>query len=100
MTKGGTFYRDVWLPESGKNRRSIGTTDRAEADRIGRELLAELLRDGSVATDAPVALGDLWGRYRDALQFLDNHAVSKANDANHADVLLSFFGRECDVRGL
>jgi integrase len=101
ITKGGAFYRDVWLPGCGKNRRSIGTVDRAEADRIGRDLLAELLRGGNVVTEGPLTLRDLWERYRwEALQFLDNHAVSKANDANHAEVLLSFFGKECDVRGL
>jgi integrase len=71
------------------------------ADKIGRELLSELLRDGSVTADAPLTLAELWDRYRrDALQFLDNCATSKANDANHAEVLLSFFGKECDVRGL
>jgi integrase len=101
MTKGGTFYRDVWVPGHGKNRRSIGTSDRSKAEKIGRELLAELLRDGAVSADAPLALGDLWERYRsEALQFLDNHPTSKANDTNHAEVLLSFFGEQCDVRGL
>jgi hypothetical protein len=101
MTKDGKFYRDVWVPGKGKNRRCIGTTDKAEADRIGRELLSELLREGNVTAEVPLPLGNLWRRYQiEAPQFLDNHAVSKANDANHAAVLIGFFGEQCDVRTL
>src|SRR6185312_509680 len=46
MRKGGTYYRDVWLPETGKQRKCLRTFDRAEAERLARAFLAERLRGG------------------------------------------------------
>jgi integrase len=100
-TKGGSYYRDLWLSGRGKSRRCIGTTDRAEAERIGRELLAALLKGQHVTATGVLPLGYLWQRYRDeSPTFLDNGAASKTNDEIHADVLLAYFGEECDVRTL
>lgn len=99
--KGGSYYRDLWLPGRGKNRRCIGTTDRAEAERIGRELLAALLKDQYVASSGALPLGYLWERYRnESPAFLDNGTTSKEDAANHAAVLIAYFGEDCDVRTL
>ena len=43
MRKDGTFYRDVWVPGRGKNRKCLHTRDRGEADHLGRALLAALM---------------------------------------------------------
>ena len=59
MTKDGSFYRDLWVPGRGKNRRCIGTTDRVEAERLGRELLAALLMDHRIMDSAVLPLGYL-----------------------------------------
>src|SRR5688572_8922429 len=101
LTKGGNYYRDLWLPGRGKSRRCIGTTDRADAERIGRELLAALLKDEHVALSGILPLGHLWERYStESPAFLDNSETSKENDANHAAVLMGYFGEDCDVRTL
>jgi hypothetical protein len=42
-TKDGIFYREVHVPGQGKDRISLHTTERAEAERLGRSLLASLL---------------------------------------------------------
>ena len=54
-----------------------------------------------MSSSGVLPLGYLWRRYRDeAPTFLDNGAASKNNDEIHADVLLAYFGEECDVRTL
>lgn len=100
-TKDGSFYRYLWIPGRGRSRASLGTRDRAEAERLGRALLSALLRDGEVVESGSLTLGYLWGRYqRECPAFLDNTSTTRANDANHAAVLLAYFGADCDVRGL
>lgn len=101
LTKNGSFYRDLWIPGSGKSRRCIGTTDRAEAERIARDLLAALLKDQHITTTGVLPLSYLWKRYKtEAPGFLDNGKALKVNDEIHADVLLAYFGDECDVTTL
>ncbi len=101
LMKDGSFYRDLWIPGSGKSRKCIGTTDRAEADSIARELLAALLKDQHVTASGVLPLGYLWKRFKtEAPGFLDNGNASKVNDQIHADVLLSYFGEDCDVTTL
>jgi integrase len=54
-----------------------------------------------VSESAALPLEELWARYRaDAVAYLDNHEKSRADDAGRAQVLLGFFGDECDVRKL
>lgn len=101
ITKNGSFFRALWIPGRGKSRKYIGTKDKAEAERIGRELLSALLLEGEVAESGSLPLGYLWERYqRDCPAFLDNTPTTRANDANHAAVLVAYFGADCDVRGL
>src|SRR5688572_28434847 len=64
LTKGGAYYRDLWIPGHGKSRRSLGTTDKAEAERLGRELLSALLQEGEIAESGSLPLGYLWERYQ------------------------------------
>lgn len=97
---GGKFYRSVWISGQGRDRKCIGTTDRAEAERLGKELLAALLRDEEV-TSGVLTLGDLWERYKtQCVAFMDNHAKTRLDDFGHAEVLIGFFGADCDVRSL
>ena len=42
--RGGVFYRQVWVPGVGRSVQSLRTKDRAEAERLGRQLLAALLQ--------------------------------------------------------
>lgn len=99
----GMFYRDMWVPGEGYDRKCLGTTNRTEAERIGRELLAEL-RGGTVkpiAQPTGVTLGDLWQRYRSSCAaFLDNVETTRRDAASRAKVLLAFFGAKCDVTSL
>src|SRR5687767_5433023 len=48
MRRDGSFYRDVWVPGRGKDRRCLGTRDRTEAERLGRQLLAALLEPSRI----------------------------------------------------
>lgn len=99
--RGGGFYRSVWVPGRGFDRKALGTTNRNEADRLGRELLSALLRDESVATSGVVLLGDLWTRYqRDAATYLDNHERTRRDDTGRVRILFGFFGEDCDVSKL
>jgi integrase len=98
---GGGFYRSVWIPGEGFSRKSLGTTDRNEADKLGRALLAALLRNENVSASGVLMLGDLWARYkRDAVTFLDNHEKTRLDDSGRAQVLLGYFGGDCDVSKL
>ena len=100
-SSGGQFYRAVWVPGRGSDRRCLFSADRAEADRLGKDLLAALLRDEDVTPPDRLTLGMLWGMYRkECVSFLDNSKRSREDAAGHAEVLLGFFGEDCDARGL
>lgn len=96
--RGGMFYRDVWM-NGRKHRKCLHTRDRAEAERLGTELLAALLRNEHVECGGAVTLGRLWERYRtECPAFLDNELRTQREDAVHVQILLGFFGEDCDVR--
>src|SRR5690349_21419645 len=94
----GQYYRDVWI--AGKiDRRSLSTSDRAEADRLGKHLLASLLRHEVVAQGGVVTLRYLWDRYStESPDFLDNTPRTRKEDEAHVQVLMDFFGENADVR--
>src|SRR5215208_1328482 len=97
----GTFYRTVWIPGRGRDHASMMTKDRGEAERLGRLLLAELLRQEDLTLPGRLTLGALWDRYRrECAAFLDNKADSRRDDEGRARVLLAFFGERCEVRTL
>lgn len=94
----GVFYRAVWIAGRGKDRRSLGTSDRNEAERLGRELLATLLRGDPSEPEAAATLSRLWEQYRtECPGFLDNEPRTQREDAQHVAVLIGWFGEDCDV---
>jgi integrase len=95
------FYRALWLPGRGFDRKCLGTTDRVEAERLAKDLLAALLRDDQVVSSGELPLEVLWERYKsECVTFLDNDARTRDEADGHMDVLVAFFGEDCDVRGL
>ena len=100
--KGGSFYRAVWRSDRGTpDRRCLQTTDRAEAERIGRDLLAALLRQEDVQPVGPVGLLYLLNRYQsESATFLDNAESTKQEAAIRGKLLVAHFGTNCDVRTL
>ncbi len=100
----GTFFRETYLRGMGRDHVSLGTRNREEAERLGRELLTALLtgkRSALSRPNGPVTLGELWDRYRsECAQFLDNKAQSKRDASYRAPVLLGYYGRNRDVRTL
>jgi len=100
--RNGTFYRAVWIRGKGHDRACLHTRMREEADRVGRQLLAALLSGTPhSAASGRVTLKELWERFRnEAPNFLDNKPRTKQETEARAQILLSFFGEECDVRHL
>src|SRR2546428_824058 len=99
--RNGTFYRTTWVPGRGRDHASLGTRDRNEAERLGRMLLAELLRQEETTRSERLTLGALWKRYEtECATYLDNKASTRRDDAARVRLLLAFFGEQCDVRTL
>ena len=99
--RNGTFYRVVWIPGKGRDITSLGTTDRKQAEELGKALLADLLRGNTLAAAPSVTLGALWERYsRECQSFLDSVPSTKRDYRSRADVLLGYFGEQCDVSTL
>ncbi len=97
----GTFYRATWIPGVGRDVASLRTKDRAEAERCGRELLAELLRGAPGFAPDVVTLGALWERFhRECPTYLDNAVKTKRDASSRVRVLFGHFGEACDVRSL
>jgi integrase len=97
----GTFYRATWIPGVGRDVASLRTKDRADAERRGRELLAELLRGAPGPANDVVTLGALWERFhRECPTYLDNAPNTKRDASCRAQVLFGYFGEACDVRSL
>jgi hypothetical protein len=63
------------------------TLDRSEAERLGKELLAAILRNEEVSTSDVLTLGILWQRYRsECVAFLDNTPRSQKDAEGHAEI--------------
>jgi integrase len=99
--RNGTFYRTIWVRGQGRDHASLKTRDRNEAERLGRVLLAELLRQEETTKSQRLTLGALWQRYEtECAAYLDNKLDTRRDDASRAKILLAFFGEQCDVRTL
>jgi len=97
----GAFYRAVWLPGQGKSVACLHTVDRQRAEQLGRSLLGSLLTGEVAVRPSTVTLGELWNRYhRECATFLDNKPHSRKDAEYRSNVLLGFFGAECEVRCL
>lgn len=98
--KNGIYYRDVWVGGR-KDRRSLKTRDRKEAERVGKQLLAELLKGQLHDQTGTLMLGVLWERYsRECAAWLDNGMQSRKEDERRATILIAFFGADRDVSTL
>jgi integrase len=87
------FYRAVWRPGGGEDQRALETHDKDEAMKLGRLLLAELLRGEVCASTAPLTLGTLWRRYSsECAEYLDNKERSRKGSEASARVLIGYFG--------
>jgi integrase len=85
----------------GRDVASLRTRDRAEAERRGRQLLAELLRGAPARVSDEVTLGALWERFhRECPTYLDNAPKTKRDASCRVQVLFGHFGEACDVRSL
>ncbi len=101
IEKDGVLYRAVWMPGRGRDRASLGTRDRKEAERLGQLLLAELLRQDELNAAGRLTLASLWDRYHlECPAFLDNKPNTRRDDEARVRILLAFFGEQCDVRSL
>ncbi len=101
MTKGGSFYRSVYVPGQGQDRVSLQTVDRGEAERFGRTLL-ESLRTGVVPKALTVVpLAELAAAFvAESPMFLDNALRTKADARTRMAILSAGFGERLDVRAL
>lgn len=96
--RGGTFYRAVWTPGAGENQRSLFTTDRNEALRLGRLLLAELMKGEVRSLRTPLTLGELWQKYStQCAEYLDNKERSRDDYEARSRVLIGYFGESFRV---
>ncbi len=97
--RGGTFHRAVWIPGAGEDQRPLGTTDREEALRLGRLLLAELLKgEVQTSTRSPLTLGELWRRYSsECAEYLDNKERSRDDSEARSRILLGYFEEDFRV---
>lgn len=100
--RGGAFHRAVWVPGHGRDVACLHTRDRDEALRLGRQFLAAFLANGrGWSPDRKITLKELWERFRrEAPAFLDNHPTTKGDAEARAQVLMGYFGEDCDVRSL
>lgn len=100
-SEGGGFQRAVRLADGSVSRRSLNTSDRNVAERLGKDLLAALLREEELERSGVLTLAHLWERYQgECVSFLDNDPRSQRDAEGHVNVLLGFYGPDCDVRGL
>ena len=102
--KNGKFYRSVWKGDLGRSdEKCIDTTDRDEAERIVRELLARttLGETEERPSNEAVTLRYLLDRYcKESATFLDNSKPTRDDGETRVKVLCAYFGEECDVREL
>lgn len=99
--KNGSFYREVHQPGEGRDQQPLGTREKERAERLGRELLANLLTGNSVKPTGLLTLGEVWTRFRkESVAYLDNKKRSRQDEALRAKILLGYFGSSFDVRRL
>jgi len=80
----------------------LHTRDRAEAEQLAKQLLAALLTGESHDPESSkLTLRELWERFRlECPSFLDNKQRTRNGAEARAEVLIAFFGDDCDVRNL
>jgi len=95
--RNGVYYRDVWI-NGRKDRRSLQTRIRSEAERFGKDLLSALLNGTVEEENLVVTLGSLWNRFqKECSSWQDNGEGSRKDDERSAKILIAFFGASKDV---
>ena len=90
------FYREVWIAGEGSDRKSLHTGNRDVAERLGKELLANLMRGEEIEVTGTLTLGQLWEQYHNECSaHLDNKPRTQQDYASRARVLIGFFGVAC-----
>lgn len=97
----GMFYRETHIPGEGRDQAPLRTSDRDTAERMGRELLANLLTGQHSTPAGALTLGFLWARFsKDCDAFSDNKKRTQDDERLHAKIILGYFGSDFDLRGL
>jgi integrase len=97
----GIFNRAIWIPGVGEDVVSLKTADRSEAEQLGRELLANLIRGRPPQRKESVTLKALWIRYqKESQRFLDCAPSTQQDYKSRVNNFLGFFGNDCDVSTL
>jgi len=97
--KDGVFYRGVWRAGMTEDQKSLNTHDKDEAARLGKVLLAELLR-GEIKPESrpPLTLGQLWHAFsHGSAEFLDNAARTRSDAERRTTILRGYFGDDFQV---
>lgn len=101
MTKDGMYYREVHRPGCGKDRRSLGTRDKIQAEQLGRRLLAALMTGEVSQPLLVVRLGQIAEAFvGESPMFLDNTEHTKADQRTRIAILVAAIGAEREVRTL
>jgi integrase len=99
--KDGVFFRATWIAGVGRDQLSLGTTDRDEAERLGRELFTAMIEQKTPPAAGVVRLTEVWRRYRtECATHLDNTLRTVAYESSLIERVIRFFGRNYDVRKL
>lgn len=98
--KDGVFYREVFR-DGRKDRQSLGTSDRDEAERLGKQLLSMLLSGQAPRPKSIVRLGALADAFvKESPMFLDNAERTKADQVTRIAILRAVIGDNRDVSKL
>ena len=99
--KDGKFYREVYDRENGRDQHPLGTSDKEQAERLGRELLGAMLSGTLAKPSGLLTLGEVWKRFRkESVEYLDNKKRTREDEALRARILVGYFGAGFDVRRL
>lgn len=99
-TKDGSFYGGMYR-DGRMVRRSLGTRDRVEAERLGRELYASRLAGVAPTRVTKLKLGELAKAYvGECAKFARNKDSTKRDARGRIAVLLAHFGEHREVRSL
>ena len=97
----GFYYRSVHQPGGAKDRCSLRTRDRSEADRLGKRLYALLLTGTSTRDRLRVQLGELTEAFvAESPMHRDNAARTRADRVHQVELLVSAVGAQRDVATL
>lgn len=101
LESGGYFYREVRLADGRKDRQTLRTRDRAEAERLGKQLVARLLSGAAKPVRVDVRLGALVEAYlAESPMHLDNAPSTQRDTRLRAAILVGGFGADRLVRTL